>query len=1124
MALFEEYFANLTSDAYRPRRWQSELAAQEECVNRLIRIPTGFGKTLGVLVAWLWNRVRRQDDCWPRRLVWCLPMRVLVEQTRDEVQGCLSALGLLWKEGSDHASKVGVHLLMGGVDCGDWHLYPEHCAVLIGTQDMLLSRTLNRGYGAPRARWPMEFGLLHQDCLWVMDEVQLMDVGLATSGQLQAFRDDDRLAARGMRPCYTWWMSATLQRDWITKSPDTASMAPALPQSDIPADQRMGDLWDGVAKPHRRAQINDPKAIARLVAEEHNKNGRGAGGPTLVILNTVERALHVFQALARDKSITATDVRLVHSRFRPYERASWRVAFLNRAACAAGTDRIVIATQVVEAGVDISAGLLITELAPWPSLVQRFGRCARWGGKAEVIVADLEPKDDKAAAPYTRDELDAAREALDQLPDAAPLYLEAFEESHSELLARLYPYQPRHLLLRHELDELFDTTPDLSGADIDISRFIRSGEERDLSVFWTEVSAKENPTPDRRPSRDALCTVPFLKAREWLCKAKSELLKDGLRAWVWDWLDDAWRGAKRRDLYPGQTVLVAADCGGYDPKLGWLPESNLPVPPVPMSSIDVGERGDAGQDDESLSAYDWQTIAVHGRETGVVAQAIAASLAPELATLFDLAGRWHDAGKVFPAFQGSIVAGDRPPRQDLAKAPRRAWLHVSKLYPMDGRRRAGFRHELASTLALFAVLQRHAPDHPALLGRWRDLLTEAGMPPEPPWLSDRPPNPLEREILALDVDGFNLLAYLVCTHHGKVRVAWHACPADQESGDARPRIRGIVDGDQLPAVALADGTGAFYDLPASLLDLATAAAGLNRRTGTGWTERVLGLLSRHGPFSLAWLEALLRAADQRASRRPVADPLLENHNNQHGLETSDRTLAQSAGDGEARDPLAADPGERGGEHGLRAGIGELGDVGSRTRPPPHATRYLETKLGVLSYAELAPHLARKVQALEERIAAGQFADHPLDDALIELFHRHICGVLTPKLAGWRRHNVTVGDHAPPDFFLIPVLVRDYTRDLAARIDALTELPDERLLEALAFAEGRFLSIHPFADFNGRVTRVYLREILRRLDLPAIDLVPSPEGLEGYLAALRAADRNDWRPLIAIWRARFEQVA
>ncbi len=877
---YDDFFNGLTSLG-KPHGWQQDLAAAEDCRSRLIRIPTGFGKTLGVLTAWLWHRKQRRDDHWPRRLVWCLPMRVLVEQTEQEARSVLDKLGVLWDGESDHSEKIGVHLLMGGADSGDWHLYPEHCAVLIGTQDMLLSRTLNRGYAAPRARWPMEFGLLNHDCLWVMDEVQLMDVGLATSMQLQSFREDHDDNGQTFRPCRTWWMSATLQHTWLQKGPDTLKLAASLSQTTIPATKRTGHLWDDVHKPYRLEPVKDENTLAELVATQHANTGHGMKGPTLVVVNRVDRAVQVFETLKRNKALKGSDLCLVHSRFRSHERTPWREEFLNRNACAPGTDRIIVATQVVEAGVDLSAGLLITELAPWPSLVQRFGRAARWGGEAQVIVTDFNPADDKKAAPYSKHELDAAREALSLLQDVAPLHLEAFEEQHAELLSRLYPYDPKHLLLRHELDELFDTTPDLSGADIDISRFIRSGEERDLHVFWIDVLEKCGPDPKLKPSREALCAVPFLKARDWLCgkesgSAKAPRLKKNMRAWVWDWLDGKWRQAERRDLYPGQTVMVAANCGGYDLEKGWSPDSSASVTLVAAVIPEATEQADAAQDDESLSAYPWQTIAVHGRETGRLAREIADILAKELADLLDLAGRWHDVGKVFLPFQGSIVSTDRPARLDLAKAPKEAWLPVNKLYPMDnGGPRRGYRHELASTLALFAVLQRHAPDHPALLGPWRELLNQAGMPPHTPPPSEAPPNPLEQEVLALDADRFNLLAYLICAHHGKVRLAWHASPADQAAADEQPRIRGIRDGDTLPPLVLSAADCTLHQLPKTLLDLAPAAAGLNPRTGAGWTERVLSLLDRHGPFALAWLEALLRAADQRASRLPnVRDELL----------------------------------------------------------------------------------------------------------------------------------------------------------------------------------------------------------------------------------------------------------
>jgi CRISPR-associated endonuclease/helicase Cas3 len=226
---FPKWFARFASapsgPAMTPRDWQEDLARDAVPRSRVIRIPTGYGKTLGVLGAWLYHRVERNDDRWPRRLIWTLPMRVLVEQTADEARRCLDRLGLLWQPGTDHEGKVGVHLLMGGADQGgEWNLYPEETAVFIGTQDMALSRALNRGYAAPRARWPMELGLLSHDVLWVLDEVQLMDVGLATSAQLQAFFDDD--ASSSLRPRLSWWMSATLQSSWL-RSVDTAAHHPA---------------------------------------------------------------------------------------------------------------------------------------------------------------------------------------------------------------------------------------------------------------------------------------------------------------------------------------------------------------------------------------------------------------------------------------------------------------------------------------------------------------------------------------------------------------------------------------------------------------------------------------------------------------------------------------------------------------------------------------------------------------------------------------------------------------------------------------------------------------------------------------------------------------------------------
>ena len=189
--------------------------------------------------------------------------------------------------------------------------------------------------------------------------------------------------------------------------------------------------------------------------------------------------------------------------------------------------------------------------------------------------------------------------------------------------------------------------------------------------------------------------------------------------------------------------------------------------------------------------------------------------------------------------------------------------------------------------------------------------------------------------------------------------------------------------------------------------------------------------------------------------------------------------------------------------------------------PPHATRFVETTRGILSYAQLAPLLAERVLRVQQDIADGVFAARALDESLLLDFHRALCGDLIPDWAGrFRINEVKVGQHSPPLHHQVPLLMRDYTGNLQARLTALSAGDESLLLETLAFAEGRLLFIHPFSDFNGRATRLWLAEILRREELPPVELVPTDEAARPrYLRALQAADRLDWSPLIGLWQER-----
>jgi CRISPR-associated endonuclease/helicase Cas3 len=724
-----------------------------------------------------------------------------------------------------------------------------------------------------------------------MDEVQLMDVGLATSAQLQAFREEDR--GKALRPCHTWWMSATLQPEWL-RSVDTEPHYSNWVKEPctVPGKQRAGGLWS-IRKTLVTASIepDDEGAFARRILAEHEGVPAGEHGRiTLVVCNTVKRACETFDALQTAGRID--EIELVHSRFRPHERAEWRARFLSRSACTAGVDRIIVATQVVEAGVDVSAGCLVTELAPWPSLVQRFGRCARYGGTGRVVVVDR-GRDEDAAAPYASQEMESAWEALEQLAEEGVgiLALEKHEESLTpEGRGRLFPYAPAHLLLRREFDELFDTTPDLTGADLDISRFIRSGDERDLQVFWIDVPKDEWPPAKRRPQRAELCAVPFLQARDWLCGGETKTnrkpkLRSGMRAWVWDWIDGEWVVAARATLLPGRVVCVAAACGGYDTARGFAPESKEKVPPVPLPGLpheaQLLAEADAEQDGEDLSCLaEWKTIGCHtaevAKEAGEIANQL--GLAKSIQDALETAAIWHDWGKAHPAFQGCIRDFDRVKRltrEDLAKAPDKAWPRRHRYQYLDGSEtRPAFRHELASTLGLFAILQAYAPQHPALLGPWLEVLAKLGKSPVPGPSQPAPAGLVER-LLNCSAEAFDLAAYLVASHHGKVRVGLHAAPKDQDYRDRDGRglpIRGVREGDRLPSVSLLPGEPA---LPEVTLTLSPAALGLSERTGISWRERCLGLTRRFGPTGLAFLESILRAADVRASRLTTSDPALE---------------------------------------------------------------------------------------------------------------------------------------------------------------------------------------------------------------------------------------------------------
>ena len=809
----------------RPYPYQQRLAA--DGLPELLRVPAGAGKTAAAVLPWLWRRMRYPNAIHDR-LVYVLPLRSMVEPTARQVTAWLDRLGL--------GATVPVVTLTGGESArgGEWRRHPRHPAILIGTQDMVVSRLLMRGYGEQQACWPVTFGLLHCASQFVFDETALLGSALRTSLQLQGLRE----ALGTARRCATMWMSATANPDDLV-SPDHRQPVRVVELGAADrADERLAQRLDATRTVRRAALTQDPALypgeLARALAGWHVP-----GTATIAVVNTAERAVAVYDALER--AAHAADLLLLHAGFRPQER-SLTAALLDSAVPSAG--RIVVATQVIEAGVDTSCQTMFTELAPWSSIMHRAGRCNRGGDRRGAVLRWARPPGAPAgtsaagwsAAPYDERGMAAAHAALESLEGVAV--------TSSQLADRLEVRSPRDRLadravrpaLRmQDLLLLFDSAaPELGGPEIDITPWVGDGEAMTVLVawrFWPDgVPAAVEPAPEG----DELCPVPL----------------DAVRAraseyWIWDQVDGQWRRCGQADVRPGAVVLADAAAGGYVADRGWSPRSSAGAPAAPVRQAAAQDAVD--RDPASFTGC-WVDLRTHLADTERELRALTedwrsgqepdsgpAGLGPDGGpagpgpaglTLDQLeaaafAARFHDLGKAFGPFQDWLRdrAADRAPGDGpWAKSTGRGGRNAYRPY---------LRHELVTALALLH------PDCGLLDG----------------------------------VEEADLVVYLAATHHGKVRLRVGSVPG--ESGHDPPRIMGVQDGDGLPRLALWDGA----EVPPLILDTATLGLAVNGGAGgspLSWTARMSALRDRPdvGPFRLAFLETLVRIADWRASQAP----------------------------------------------------------------------------------------------------------------------------------------------------------------------------------------------------------------------------------------------------------------
>jgi len=678
-----------------PFPWQRALASRvtrEGLWPDLLDLPTGFGKTAVLDIAVFHLALEAEHGSERRaaaRIVLAVDRRLVVDDAFGRAERIAAALARAGADAPDGAvQRVAARLqvlagsgppllarrLRGGVPLeDDWARTPSQPTILCSTVDQVGSRLLFRGYGISDSAKPMQAGLLGSDCRIFLDEAHLAAPFRETLAWVGRYQGE---GWRESPPTAPWGVSL------MTATPGSAAGDALRPTDEDFAHPVLGRRWRA-AKPARlvlvggsrsaadskeAAEAADAERVSQMVAEVRNAiaalQGQGVAHPAIgAVVNRVQRARLLHRALRAALDPDAAGVQLMIGPARAVERDE-RAAALAPIRTGAARDLtrplVLVATQCIEAGVDIDLDALVTDLASLDALRQRFGRLNRAGRDVAAYAAVVAAKGDVAARapdPIYGTALQATWEYLTQAAEASargepPVVdfgIAAFDRLTRDAAipeGTLAPGAAAPVLMPAHLDLLSQTSP-IPSADPEVSLFLHGPDRQSASItaLWrADVGEDDQEQRLRRllllvPPRAAeAIELPLWTVRRWLQGgAMPDLLGDvagiapagdgerrgkPLRAFRWAGDNDASRWLNAEDLRPGDTLVLPSASGGVD-AFGWNPASREPVTDVAARAAEPYRArrfvvrvalglAPAGEDGSAFRAQLPATLAEHG--------------------------------------------------------------------------------------------------------------------------------------------------------------------------------------------------------------------------------------------------------------------------------------------------------------------------------------------------------------------------------------------------------------------------------------------------------------------------------------------------------------------------------
>ena len=386
LSSFTAAFENLTGNA--PFPWQTALYKRfaSNSVPDCAAIPTGLVKT-SVATIWLIALAYNPEKV-PRRLVYVVNRRTVVDQTTTEAQKLIAALvnpeladlnrRLLDLCALPCESPLAISTLRGQyADNGEWRRDPARPAVIIGTVDMIGSGLLFSRYTAGSKTRPLHAGFLGQDTLLVHDEAHLEPAFQTLIEEINAEQnnsDETKNAPRDLKPIRIMALTATAR-----SATDPFSLT-----DDDRANETVRKRFHAVKRLSLVA-VGEGEELMNLIPAK----ARTLNGAVLVFVRSVENALKIAAALDKGEckgqviSLTGTmrgkerDDLVNDSRFR---------RFLGSDGSREDSPVFLVCTAAGEVGVNLSADHCVCDLSTYESMAQRFGRVNRFGKRDDSTI------------------------------------------------------------------------------------------------------------------------------------------------------------------------------------------------------------------------------------------------------------------------------------------------------------------------------------------------------------------------------------------------------------------------------------------------------------------------------------------------------------------------------------------------------------------------------------------------------------------------------------------------------------------------------------------------------------------------------------------------------------------